>query len=74
MKLQFIVTTGARVTELPPPFLTFSLFIFNKITLLFHIFSLSLTYNIVLTATYTCRVRLYISGILLCMYVDNTSI
>jgi hypothetical protein len=72
MKLQFIVTTGARVTELPIPFLTFSLFIFNKITILFYIFFLSLTcpcpFHTLLCKQQLTRVEYdpYISGILLC--------
>jgi len=55
--------TGARGTELPPPFFNFlfTLFMFNKMSLSFHHFFLNLTCscphscNQMLTATYVCR-------------------
>jgi hypothetical protein len=64
--------TDAHSTELPPPFqLSVCIFIFNKISLLFHLFFLILTctcpysYNLVLTATYMCRsyITLYVNRV-----------
>jgi hypothetical protein len=59
--------TGARGTELSPPFFKLSvyIFIFNRISLLFHLFYLILTcscpysYNLMLTPTYMCRFYIY---------------
>ena len=59
----YIYTTGARGTELTPPFFLLSvcIYIFNKISLLFHLFFLISTcscqysYNLILTATYMFR-------------------
>ena len=53
---------------IPPPFffkLSVYIFIFNRISLLFHLFYLILTcscpysYNLMLTATYMCRFYIY---------------